>query len=101
MVMACWCTRSPHRASPLDGPECALGIRAHSGPSKGEALWGDLVHQQAITILHNPRYAGAFFFGRRRSRRKKLHVMPMDQWYVLINYAHSGYLSWDQYQANQ
>jgi len=75
--------------------------RMHSGPSKGEILWRDLLHQQAITILHNPRYTGAFFFGRRRSRRKKLHVMPMDQWYVLIKDAHQGYLSWDRYQANQ
>jgi DNA invertase Pin-like site-specific DNA recombinase len=75
--------------------------RVQSGPSKGEVLWGDLVHQQALTILHNPRYAGAFFFGRRRSRRKKLLVMPMDQWYVLIKDAHPGYLSWNQYEANQ
>lgn len=75
--------------------------RPHSGPFKGEVLWGSLTHHRAISILHNPRYAGAFFFGRRRSRRNKWHILPMEEWHVLIQDAHPGYLPWSQYLANQ
>ncbi|MFZ4779395.1 MAG: recombinase family protein, partial [Terrimicrobiaceae bacterium] len=75
--------------------------RPQYGPSKGELLWEGLTHGQTIRILHNPRYTGAFFFGRRRSQRKKLRVLPMDEWHVLIKGAHPGYLSWSQYEQNQ
>src|SRR5689334_10184898 len=43
--------------------------RARSGPAKGDILWGELEHSRTLWILHNPRYAGAFFFGRTRQRR--------------------------------
>jgi DNA invertase Pin-like site-specific DNA recombinase len=38
--------------------------RARYGPHQGETLWGRLEHSRALWVLHNPRYAGAFFFGR-------------------------------------
>ena len=38
--------------------------RARSGPAKGEILWGELDHSRALWVLHNPRFAGAYFFGR-------------------------------------
>src|SRR3989304_2180516 len=39
--------------------------RIRSGPKKGALVWGELLHCRALPILHNPRYAGAFVFGRR------------------------------------
>jgi DNA invertase Pin-like site-specific DNA recombinase len=38
--------------------------RVSHGPNKGEILWGALVHHLALRVLHNPRYAGAFCYGR-------------------------------------
>ncbi len=38
--------------------------RPRSGPHKGELLWEALWHCRVLRVLHNPRYAGAFFFGR-------------------------------------
>src|SRR5216110_445350 len=38
--------------------------RHRAGPRKGEIDWKPLVHHVVLRILHNPRYAGAFTFGR-------------------------------------
>ena len=42
----------------------------HVGAQKGELLWGQPHHSRIIQILHNPRYAGAFVYGRTHTRRK-------------------------------
>ncbi|MEO8428560.1 MAG: recombinase zinc beta ribbon domain-containing protein [Verrucomicrobiota bacterium] len=56
--------------------------------------------------MHNPRYAGAFCFGRTRSWKGvdgKYHVkeLPREEWRFLKKDAHPGYISWDQFLANQ
>src|SRR5258708_7389382 len=43
--------------------------RLSSGPHQGELVWGPLLHNRALRVLKNPRYAGAFAFGRRHVRR--------------------------------
>ena len=40
--------------------------RHHKGPRKGEIDWKPLHHHTVLRVLHNPRYAGAFTYGRRR-----------------------------------
>lgn len=75
------------------------------GVHKGTIVWGELVHSRALQLLHNPRYAGAFFFGRSRQRKKgDGHVdfrrLPPDQWHTLLPDTHVGYITWDQYQRN-
>ncbi len=47
--------------------------RAKTGPAKGEIIWGDLEHSDALRVLHNPRFAGTFFFGRTRQRHGTRH----------------------------
>ena len=44
--------------------------RPRYGPHKGELLWAPLRHWQVLQVLHNPRYAGAFAFGRTRTRQR-------------------------------
>lgn len=69
-------------------------------------MWGPLYHFRALQLLHNPRYAGAFCFGRRASRRlpdgttSSLFV-PREQWHALIIDAHPGYISWEEFEDNQ
>jgi DNA invertase Pin-like site-specific DNA recombinase len=80
--------------------------RCARGPHKGELLWGALTHNHVLSALHNPRYAGAFAYGRFHTVRDidgvaHLKRMPRDEWVTLIPEAHEGYISWDQYERNQ
>ncbi len=80
--------------------------RPRSGPRKGELLWESLWHCRVLRVLHNPRYAGAFFFGRSRTRQRPggtvaVEVLPRDEWTVLLVDAHPGYISWEQFERNQ
>jgi DNA invertase Pin-like site-specific DNA recombinase len=80
--------------------------RLRRGLRRGELVWGALVHSRVLQVLHNPRYAGAFFHGRTRWRRsgdggKSCKRLPPDQWHALLPEAHVGYITWEQYQRNQ
>ena len=84
----------------------AFPRRCGQGPHKGELLWTDLDHSQVLRILHNPRYAGAFVYGRSHTRKtidggSRVEQVPRDQWDTLIPGAHAGYLSWEEYERNQ
>ena len=50
--------------------------RLPTGPRAGEVVWGQLRQSRVLDILHNPRYAGAFVYGRRRQRRVSLTGPP-------------------------
>jgi DNA invertase Pin-like site-specific DNA recombinase len=72
----------------------------------GEVAWQQLGYAIALDTLHNPRYAGAFCFGRTRTWKDvagKIHCqeLPREQWRFLKQEAHAGYITWEQYQANQ
>jgi DNA invertase Pin-like site-specific DNA recombinase len=41
--------------------------RVYIESNKGDIMWGDLDHSRTLWILHHPRYAGAFCFGRTRT----------------------------------
>jgi DNA invertase Pin-like site-specific DNA recombinase len=76
------------------------------GIGKGEVLWGELDHSRVLEILHNPRYAGAFVYGRRRGSynadlRPVLLQVKRENWQVLIREAHPGYISWDEFERNE
>jgi DNA invertase Pin-like site-specific DNA recombinase len=80
--------------------------RLRRGLRKGELIWGTLVHSRVLQVLHNPRYAGAFFHGRTRSCPSRnggdsCQRLPPDQWHALLPEAHAGYITWDQYQRTQ
>ena len=79
--------------------------RIHSGPDKGKLKWQRLTSGRAQVILKNPRYAGAYYYGRQRSRKNvdgsTTHFqVPRDEWLVLIKDAHPGYITWEQYEEN-
>jgi DNA invertase Pin-like site-specific DNA recombinase len=80
--------------------------RVRSGPRKGELAWMPLRHWRVLRTLHNPRYAGAFAYGRRRQQRAPngkttLHELPRDEWIALIPDQHPGYLTWEQFEINE
>jgi DNA invertase Pin-like site-specific DNA recombinase len=80
--------------------------RVHGGPNKEEILWNPLLHSRALFLLHNPRYAGAFFWGRSRQRQNphgSVHFqkLPREEWTVFLPDAHVGYISLEQFEENQ
>lgn len=79
--------------------------RAKQGPTKGELFWAELQTSRVLHLLHNPRYAGAFFFGRTRQRKhaqgQRYTKLPRDQWHALVRDAHVGYISWEEHEENQ
>ena len=79
--------------------------RMHLGPDKGQVKWQRLTSGRALSILNNPRFAGAYYYGRQRSRinvdgSTTYFQVPRDQWLVLIKDAHPGYITWQQYEEN-
>ena len=79
--------------------------RVRSGPHTGELHWMPLQHSTVLNVLRNPRYAGAFCFGRTQTRKHpdgSLHtqVLPQEQWLFLIQEVHPGYINWEEYEGN-
>jgi len=86
---------------------CQQGLRfPGGGAASGERKWGELEHYQVIRILRNPRYAGAYFYGRTKHRKRVAgrgtvcSRLPREQWHTLILDAHPGYISWQGYEEN-
>jgi DNA invertase Pin-like site-specific DNA recombinase len=81
--------------------------RIRRGIGKGDVIWGTIEHCRVIQILHNPRYAGAYAYGRTRGVRKPdlksttQHKVARENWQVLIRDAHPGYISWEEYERNE
>lgn len=80
-------------------------LRLRAGPRCAEVVFQPLRYPRVIQMLHNPRYAGAFAYGRTRVRRtpgRGVHIqsLPRDEWRVLIHDAHERYISWAEYEAN-
>ncbi len=80
--------------------------RPQGGPHKGELHWKPLRFARAVRTLHNPRYAGAFVYGRSRSRRRpgggvETRSVPREEWTVLLRDAHPGYITWERFEQNE
>ena len=72
--------------------------------------WRPAAYHTVLQILRHPVYAGAYVFGRTtqrtrivdgRARKTTGHTKPMAAWNVLLRDHHPGYISWEQYEANQ
>ena len=79
--------------------------RARTVRTCRDVHWTHLSLPRAAGILHNPRYAGAFVYGRRRNRKRadgkfSVKVLPREQWQVLLPDTHVGYITWDQFERN-
>jgi DNA invertase Pin-like site-specific DNA recombinase len=71
-----------------------------------EVVFGQLQVARAVQMLHNPRYAGAFAYGRRQERRmpegrSRSIALPREQWEVLLIDAHPGYITWEEHERIQ
>jgi DNA invertase Pin-like site-specific DNA recombinase len=80
--------------------------RIRKGIGKGDLHWVAPAHSRILQVLHNPRYGGAFVYGRVRCRRlpdgkQSSTKVPRSQWQFVIPNVHVGYISWQQFEANQ
>jgi DNA invertase Pin-like site-specific DNA recombinase len=78
----------------------------------GELLWKPLRHGRVLSVLHNPRYAGAYVYGRTRTGTRALPDEPprvkgrtrrvaAADWPIVRHDAHPGYITWEQFLGNQ
>ncbi|MGF6960351.1 recombinase family protein [Paraburkholderia youngii] len=68
-------------------------------------IFQHLTASAALRMLNNPRYAGAYAYGRRQYRRiadgrKVPRRRNRDDWLACIPDAHPGYITWEQFQQN-
>jgi len=84
--------------------------RAYGGSWAGELRWGRLTYSRACGVLSNPAYAGAYVFGRFRSRRvvapdgtirTRTVELPRAEWATVIVDHHPGYITWERYLVTE
>jgi DNA invertase Pin-like site-specific DNA recombinase len=81
--------------------------RITSGVRAGELFFGPLEHSRVLGILHNPRYTGAFVYGRTRQRKViiagqlRYRRLKREEWSVFLPNMHPGYISWEEFESNQ
>lgn len=80
--------------------------RLRTGPDKGELLWAPPQHARILQVLHNPRYAGAFVYGRTRTRHlpdggSSVIKVARAEWQFVMPGMHQGYIDWERFELNQ
>jgi DNA invertase Pin-like site-specific DNA recombinase len=72
--------------------------------------WQAPAYHNLVEMMQNPIYAGAYVFGRRTHRTRLVegrvkktegHRKPMNEWNVLLQDHHVGYISWEEFQENR
>ena len=90
--------------------EAILVPHVDSGTQGGTLQWKLPNYAKLHRVLTNPIYAGAYSFGRSSSQiklqegRKRIvrqRHRSQEQWQVLIQDHHEGYISWETFQHNQ
>ncbi len=84
--------------------------RFWGGVRNDELVWQPLLHGRVLMILRNPAYAGAYAYGKTKTRTKALpgeaprikghtrQVKP-DDWPIVLKDVHPSYISWEQFFA--
>lgn len=86
--------------------------RLWGGAHDGALVWQPLRNGRVLALLHNPAYAGAYVYGRTKTRTRLLpgeaprikgvqRRVARDDWAVVIPDTYPGYITWAQYQRNQ
>lgn len=79
---------------------------------KGELVWEPLRCGRVLSLLHNPFYAGAYVYGRTKTRRHTLageaprikgrtRQVKLEDWPIVLRDAHPGYITWEQFRRHQ
>ncbi len=85
----------------------SLGVRLQNGSHRGELVLRRPTLSRLFRILHHPIYAGAYAYGRLKSKRSRNHhpsrdvATPKQGWTVLLHNRMPAYITWERYLANQ
>src|SRR5438876_5030690 len=82
------------------------------GKRADELIWSRLTHERVLNILHSPLYAGAYVYGRTKSRRHVLageeprikgrtRRVKQEDWPIVLLDAHPSYITWEHFLRNQ
>ena len=86
----------------------AAETRLPGGREPGRTEWKVATYSRVHQILTNPLMGGAYVYGRRRTEvslgergevRKQVVRVPQEEWGVLLEGRHEGYVSWEEWQA--
>jgi DNA invertase Pin-like site-specific DNA recombinase/uncharacterized protein YndB with AHSA1/START domain len=75
-----------------------------------EIQWITPTYTAIHNVLTNPVYAGAYAYGKSRQERfvdengqlrKRIRHLPQEEWSVLINNHHEGFIDWNTYEMNR
>ena len=81
----------------------------HEDPN-GQIRWIKPTYIAIHAVLSNPVYAGAYAYGKSQTERyvdetgrvrKRVRLLPQDQWAVLIPNHHPGFIDWVTFEMNQ
>ena len=78
-----------------------------TGPRAGAVVFVPLEHSRVLHLLHNPRYTGAYVYGRTRQRKvvvgaaTRFRRLARDEWKVFLPNSYPGYISWEEFESNQ
>src|SRR6187431_3181434 len=74
----------------------------------GEAVWRPATLDRITRILRNPAYAGAFVYGRTRSRptpycngKRGSVPRPMAEWKIVVKDKYPAYIDWESFERIQ
>src|SRR6266566_639091 len=96
----------------LASTTCVSQIGSGSEREIGELVWEPLRCGRVLSLLHHPFYAGAYVYGRTKTRR---HALPGEEprikgrtrqvkredWPIVLPDAHPGYITWEQFRHYQ
>ena len=79
------------------------------GPFGKQLIWKRPVYNSVYHVLTNPTYAGAYVYGRHETCsgveggkiKKRRRAVAMQDWKVVIEAHHPGYIAWDEFERNQ
>ena len=80
------------------------GLKIPRRDQRGDTHWKHATSSALSQLAHNPAYAGAYVWGRRRSRKSQKTgknqqvLLARDQWRVCLRDHYPAYISWDDFE---
>jgi DNA invertase Pin-like site-specific DNA recombinase len=96
----------------FDTHQLLFPTRFWGGIRDGELVWRSLRHARVLSMLHNPTYAGAYVYGRTKTRTQSLpgeaprikgrtRQVKREDWPIVLPDAFPAYITWDQFLHNR
>ena len=74
------------------------------GLRKGELAWNPLTLSRTLRLIHNPIYAGIYYYGRQQIKKtingKRQVNMPTEDWHAYMPDSHAAYITKDEFEEN-